>query len=181
MGRFATAWKAFWGILRSPQRAADWQALVGKPPAEEEESPAGKVEEAKPEPETGLSGDAVYTLVLLQREGRLVDFLQENIEGYSDAQVGAAVRQIHANCRKVLDKNFGVAPVREEQENGAVDVPPSFDPRHVRLLGNPSGEPPFQGVLKHRGWRATKVDFPQRHAKLDPAIIQPAEVEVAKG
>lgn len=174
MGRLATAWKAFWQILRSSDAAAHWQEATA-PPLDAADQ--GKSEEGIEAPGT-KGADAVYTLVLLQREGRLVDFLQENIDAYSDADVGAAARQIHANCRKVLEDSFGVAPVRPEDENERIEVPPTFDPRHIRVLGRPSGEPPFTGVLKHHGWRVTKVDFPQRHEKLDPSIICPAEVEV---
>ena len=177
MGRFGTAWKAFWAIWGSAERRQQWQTLVAGQAGETEKQkalPPPQVEEDEP----GISADAVYTLALLQREGRLIDFLLEDIDQYADAQVGAAVRQIHTNCRKVLDRNFGVAPVREESENQSVEIPDSFDPRHIRLLGKPSGNPPFKGTLKHHGWRVTKVDFPQRHEKLDPAVICPAEVEV---
>ena len=114
MGRFGTAWKAFWSILKSVERAEQWRAVLeGQPePGVEEKKalPAPKEEE-----ESGIAPDAVYTLVLLQREGRLIDFLLEDIDQYQDAQVGAAVRQIHAGCRKVLDQNFGVTPVRKEE------------------------------------------------------------------
>lgn len=165
MGRFSNACKAFWKTLRAQEAPAP--AAVGAQPPEAEPS----VDSA--------AGDAVYTLALLQREGRLIDFLQENIEPYSDAQVGAAVRKIHADCRKVLTDTFGIAPVKEEPDGAAVQIPPEFDPRRIRIVGSPAGEPPFQGVLKHHGWRATRIDLPQRHAKLDPMVICPAEVEVS--
>src|SRR5207253_6846543 len=38
------------------------------------------------------NGAAVQLLAILQREGRLLDFLQEDVDGYADAQIGAAVR-----------------------------------------------------------------------------------------
>ena len=175
MARFAAAWKAFWSVLGSAERAAAWQALArgeegtAQPPAEPP-SP-------EPDPSAGVA-DAVYTLALLQREGRLIDFLLEDIDQYADAQVGAAVRQIHANCRQVLIKHFGVARVREESEGDMVDIPPSFDPRHIRIVGKPAGDPPFRGAVRHHGWRASVVELPARHADLDPSIIAPAEVEV---
>jgi len=175
MGRFATAWRAFWEIIGSAEASERWLHVSG--------AGSGGTADAEPredaaEATEGMSADAVYTLVLLQREGRLVDFLLEDIDAYSDADVGTAVRQIHANCRKVLESNFGVTAVRAERENERVEIPEGFDPRHVRLLGKPTGAPPFSGILKHHGWRVTKVDFPERHEKLDPSVICAAEVEV---
>ena len=121
---------------------------------------------------------AVRVLALLQREGRLVDFLQEPLEGFSDAQVGAAARQIQADCRRVLQKVFGVEPLRQEAEGSEVTIPAGFDARHVRLSGSAHVEPPCTGILRHRGWRATRADLPQRHPGLDPRLICPAEVDV---
>jgi hypothetical protein len=175
MGRFGVAWKAFWRILGSSEAAERWLALVRgaqvEPAARPAEAPAGK-------PGKEISADAVYTLVLLQREGRLVDFLQEDIEAYGDEQVGAAVRQIHAGCRKVLAEHFALEAIRAEPEGSRVQVPRGFDPGEIRLTGAVAGEAPFNGTLRHRGWRVTKVDFPERHANLDPALICPAEVEI---
>ncbi|MCF7854224.1 MAG: DUF2760 domain-containing protein [Candidatus Pacebacteria bacterium] len=171
MRRFMTACKAFWKILFSGDLALAW-----------EKPSRGEVTQAAPDAEhtedAGILPDAVYTLVLLQREGRLIDFLKEDIDVYGDEQVGAAVRQIHTGCRKVLDDNFGVSPVDERGEGEPVDIPPGFDSGAIRLTGNVRGDPPFKGTLQHGGWKVTKVDFPERHAKLDPAIICPAEVEL---
>jgi len=173
MGRFGTAWRAFWGILGSAEKAARWRRADGAgvpPAAAAPAAPAAATSDA-------LSADAVYTLVLLQREGRLIDFLQEDISQCSDAQVGAAARQVHANCRLVLARNFGIAPVYGEREGARVRVGPDSDPRQVRVVGDAGREPPFEGTLRHHGWRVTKVEFPARHAKLDASIICPAEVE----
>lgn len=176
MGRFATAWKAFWAILASDTLASRWQQLeLPSADREKSEPPAAPVPEQSPRQE---HGDAVYTLTLLQREGRLVDFLQEDIDTFSDAQVGAAVRQIHAKCRETLAKYFGVQPVRPEREGEQVKIEPGFDPRQVRLTGENVGEPPFTGTVRHRGWRAGTICLPERHAELDPSIICPAEVEI---
>jgi hypothetical protein len=117
-------------------------------------------------------------LVVLQREGRLIDFLFEDISGYPDAQVGAAVRQIHRTCREALVETFGVEPVRTENDGTRVRLDADFDPRAVRVVGRLTGAPPFQGTLRHHGWRVSRVKFPARHATLDPAIICPAEFEI---
>jgi hypothetical protein len=120
---------------------------------------------------------AVYTLMLLQREGRIIDFLQENIDDYDDNQVGMAVRQIHRDCAKVLSENFSVAAVFDKPENEKVDVPEDFDPSVIKLTGKVPSEPPYNGFLRHKGWRADNVHFPTRSGKLDTSVIQAAEVE----
>ncbi len=181
MSRFGVAWRAFWGLLRSPELAARWAAFLSAPVAAASPPPAApspSTTAAVTESPSAAADAAVFTLVLLQREGRLVDFLQEPLEGFSDAQVGAAARQIQADCRRVLQKVFGVEPLRQEAEGSQVTIPAGFDARHVRLSGPAHVEPPCTGVLRHRGWRATRADLPQRHPGLDPHLICPAEVDV---
>lgn len=170
--RFLTACKAFWQILVSTERAEAWQRLTGT--RAEHDVPDSAVTPAP----SDIRPDAVYTLVLLQREGRLIDFVQEDIDAYSDEQVGAAVRQIHAGCRKVLDEHFGIRPIQDAPEGDPVEIPAGFDPSATRLTGNVGSEPPFHGVLRHRGWRVAKVDFPERHGRIDPTVVCPAEVEL---
>jgi hypothetical protein len=121
---------------------------------------------------------AVSLLALLQREGRLVDFLREDISAYPDAQVGAAVRAIHASCRKVLDEHLALEPVRSEDEGARVLVERDFDASAIRLTGNVSGKPPFRGILRHRGWRTRRVELPADPLGQDPSIVAPAEVEI---
>ena len=181
MSRFATAWKAFWSILHSPEQAAAWEDLCRRPSTAATSAaavPPPAVPAASSPPAVSFAADAVFTLVLLQREGRLVDFLQEPLDGFSDAQVGAAARQIHDDCRRVLQQVFGMEPLRSEPEGCQVALPAGFDPRHVRLTGSAAAVPPYTGTLRHRGWRVTRVAFPQRHESLDPAVVCPAEVEV---
>lgn len=126
-----------------------------------------------------FANGAVYALVLLQREGRLIDFLQEDISGFANDQIGVAVRQIHENCKKVLNENFQVSAVRNEDEQSRVEIADGFDPSAIRLTGNVPENGPFSGTLVHRGWRAAALKFPERSGELDPRIIAPAEVELA--
>jgi len=126
----------------------------------------------------GAADGALRLLALLQKEGRLVDFLEEDIEPYSDAQVGAAVRAIHAGCRQALHERMEIARVFAEDDGATVEVTPGFDPASVRLTGNVHGQPPFRGVLQHGGWRASQVSLPKT-AGVDPSILAPAEVEIA--
>ena len=117
---------------------------------------------------------AVTLLAVLQREGRIVDFLEEEIDGNDDAQVGAAVRDIHKGCRRALREHLGLEHVMTQQEGASVRVPEGFDAAAIRLTGAVSGEPPFTGRLRHPGWRAAKVELP----RTANGIIAPAEVEV---
>jgi hypothetical protein len=124
------------------------------------------------------SGAALRLLALLQREGRLVDFLTEDIQGYSDADIGAAVRDIHQKCQKALRDHLTLAPVLPQAENDPVEVPTGFDPSAVRLTGNVTGQPPFRGTLKHPGWRVTELRLAAPPAGQDEFVLMPAEVEL---
>jgi hypothetical protein len=119
---------------------------------------------------------ALYLLSLLQREGRLIDFCEEELAGFSDAQVGAAARTVHDGCRKALRDAFTFAPVRSESEGAGVTLQPGFDARSVRLTGNLSGAPPFSGVLRHHGWKVTEARMPASPAR--STVVAPAEVEL---
>lgn len=125
------------------------------------------------------SAEPVRLLALLQREGRLVDFLFEEIHSYSNDQIGAAVRDIHRSCQKALQEHLVLEPVLNEQENAPVEVPAAFDPSAIRLTGNVTGEPPFRGTLRHHGWRVKEIKLAPIAEGLDPFVIQPAEVELA--
>jgi len=174
MARLGAAIKAFWKILRGSEDPGELLArLSAALPSPEVET--GEEEAPKA---AAISRDAVYTLALLQREGRLVDFLMEDIDAYDDAQIGVAVRQIHSGCRKVLLETFGIQPVENAAEGERATVEEGFDPTRIRVTGRVSGDPPWTGVVRHRGWRVEKVDFPERSEKLDPSVIQPAEIEV---
>ncbi|MCB9650982.1 MAG: DUF2760 domain-containing protein [Deltaproteobacteria bacterium] len=131
-----------------------------------------------PEPAPNLDGAAAQTLGVLQAGGRLLDFLAEEIESYDDADIGAAVREVHRGCKKALADHFDLAPVRTEDEEAMVTVAAGFNPAEVRLVGNVVGQPPFSGTLKHKGWKATTVRLPKVPAGEDGLVIAPAEVEV---
>src|ERR1035437_8907706 len=130
----------------------------------------------KPAPES--LDRAVQMLALFQRDGRLVDFLTEVVSPYPDGQLGAAVRSIHTSCRQVLDRYLKLEPVLSSEEDQPVTVPVGFDPASIKLVGNVSGEPPIRGLLRHRGWRVTKVTLPSLPQGSGRAIVAPAEVEV---
>ena len=137
----------------------------------------------RPAPSPALEGrpssePAVRLLAALQREGRLIDFLQEDISLYDDSQIGAAVRSIHAGCKEVLAKHMDIKPLFEEKEGAKVMIPPGFDAQAVRLMGNVTGDPPFRGILRHRGWRVESIRLPQSAEEKKQWVLSPAEVEV---
>jgi Domain of unknown function (DUF2760) len=141
-------------------------------------------EPARPAPErpqaSRADAEIVHFLAMLQEKGRLVDFLMDDINAYSDAQVGAAARVVHAGCKGVLQEHFSINPVRTEQEGSTVQVPAGYSADEYRLVGKIAGSAPFSGVLVHRGWKTDRVKLPQllRGAAGPLPAIAPAEVEV---
>jgi hypothetical protein len=120
---------------------------------------------------------ALQLLGILQRDSRLVDFLMEDITSYEDDQIGAAVRELHDQCRDAVARYVTLTPVIDGVE-GAFTQAPSKDPNVVKFVGNVPAAPPSGGILRHRGWRAAKVDLPALAGKQDASIIAPAEIEV---
>ncbi|WP_370525787.1 DUF2760 domain-containing protein [Methylococcus sp. BF19-07] len=121
---------------------------------------------------------ALQLLALLQKEARFIDFVQENIAHYSDAEIGAAARVVHEGCRKVIGQVFDLAPVRNETEGSRLTLPKGFDAASVRLAGNVVGEPPFTGTLVHRGWKVENIRLPKVAEGHDIRILAQAEVEL---
>ena len=180
--RISLAFGGFFGILSRPEFAAEVDRLRsgGNAP----ELPASLPETtAPPVPASPLAKEAdpsaaLHLLSLLQREARLIDFVEEDIAAYSDAEIGAAARVVHEGCRKVLREHVSLAPVRSESEGSRLTLPAGFDAVAVRLTGNVVGQAPFTGTLTHRGWRASDVRLPQWVEGRDAAIVAQAEVEL---
>ena len=120
----------------------------------------------------------LHTLSVLQREGRLLDFFAEDLNQYEDDQIGAAVRSIQEDCKKAVKKYINPVPVIEREEGDTVTIEPGFDMDAIALVGNVTGEPPFEGVLRHPGWKAAKKELPKLSDIQDPGIMVPAEVEI---
>jgi hypothetical protein len=133
-----------------------------------------EVEKKGPSPEA----IAVRALAVFQTQGRLLDFLSEEIESYADADIGAAVREIHRGCKRALNDHFKITPVRTEDEDSVIHIPEGFDPAEIRLVGNVVGKPPFNGTLKHKGWRVVEVHLPNIPEGSGQKVIVPAEVEL---
>jgi hypothetical protein len=124
------------------------------------------------------SPEPILLLALMQREGRLVDFLLENVEAADNETLGAGVRTIHQACQKVLKEHLDMEPVLKGEEKSAVTVPVGFDPSAIRITGNVTGSPPFQGTLEHHGWRVTKIKIAKPPEGQDAFVLAPAEVEL---
>lgn len=124
--------------------------------------------------------EVVSFLAMLQEQGRLVDFLMDDINSYDNAQIGAAARVVHAGCKRVLQEHFDIHPLRTEDEGSTVQVPAGYMVDEYRLVGRISGQAPFSGVLVHRGWKTDMVKLPRLLSSVDGELptIAPAEVEL---
>ncbi len=120
----------------------------------------------------------LHLFSVLQREGRLMDFFSEELEQYEDDQIGAAVRNIHDNCKKTIQKYIQPKAVITEEEGSTIEIPAGFDANAIKLTGNVVGDPPFKGTVRHRGWQAKKFELPVLSESSNPLIIAPAEVEI---
>lgn len=173
--RIPIAFGAFFSILSDPGYAARVLGLHLAPAPMPAPAPAP----VAPAPLKQATPDAALQLLaLLQRDARLIDFVQEDLSGYSDAEIGGPARLVHEGCAKVLREHFTLAPVRPEAEGSRITLNPGFDARAVRLTGNVVGQAPFQGALSHRGWRATEVKLPTLAEGHDAAVLAQAEVEL---
>lgn len=128
---------------------------------------------AQPSPAAGLA-----VLSALQREGRLLDFLQQDLTGHADEEVGAAARVVHAGCRQWLRQSLDLGPALPEAEGAVITVPAGYDAQRIRLTGRVAGAPPHRGTLRHGGWVASAVRLPVVSEKLDPRVLAAAEVEI---
>jgi hypothetical protein len=126
---------------------------------------------------TSSNGPAIL-LSLLQREGRLIDFMMEEIKDFDDDQIGAAIRPVHAGCQKVFREYVKLAAIEKGNEGDRVTVKEGFDPSAIKLSGKVKGNPPFKGTLLHHGWIIEELNLPARPESHTPEVISPAEVEI---
>jgi hypothetical protein len=184
------AYVVFFRVLFNGQYAAELHspkalpAAPEKPKALPEPEPEKKAPaKAEPPPVAAppaapATDAALQLLALLQREGRFVDFLEEDVASFADADIGAAARVVHAGCRKAIREHVTLEPVRTEEEGTRVTLPDPLDAASVKLTGNVTGKGPFTGTLRHRGWRAAEITMPTAVAGHDAHILAQAEVEL---
>jgi hypothetical protein len=176
--RIPIAFGAFFSSLSDAGYAARVLGLRQGDEAPRAAAPVAAAPVAAPLLKEATPDAALQLLALLQREARLIDFTQESLSGYSDADIGGTARLVHEGCGKVLREHFTLAPVRPEAEGSHVTLEQGFDARAIRLTGNLVGQAPFQGSLSHRGWRATEVRLPKLTAGHDATVLAQAEVEL---
>jgi hypothetical protein len=180
--RFWLAFACFFRVIFDPRFAASVSARPAELPAPAPTpalAPPAETAVTKPsEKQREHEGAALELLALLQREGRLVDFLEQDIASFSDADVGTAARVVHEGCRKALRDHAEIVPVRDEAEGTQVNIEAGYDPTSVKLVGDVRGKAPYSGVLRHRGWRARKLSLPVPVDGHDERVLAPAEVEL---
>lgn len=155
------AFKAFFKAFQEPEKAKQF------------------VEETPPGRQIGtIDPNHLRLLSQLQQAGRFVDFLKEDLSAFTDAQVGAAARKIHQDCQKMIEELVTIRPLREEPEGAKVVVPKGYNPSEIKVVGKVKGEPPFTGVLVHKGWKAHKLSLPKTVGEQSLEILCPAEIEV---
>lgn len=173
MSRLSAAFRSFFYILFSGVLPEDIAAQFGF-------SKSRPAPVAPPTPVVKISDGALQILHIFQRDSRLIDFLMEDVSGYADDQIGAAVRTLHSDCRASLNRHLTLAPVMDGVEGTyqKLDGSKPPDPNRVKLIGNvPANGKVSGGTLRHRGWMAGSINLPPL-GKQDPSIIAPAEVEV---
>ncbi|SAL22522.1 hypothetical protein AWB67_00818 [Caballeronia terrestris] len=174
-GRMSIAFGTFFSVLGDAEFAGQVKRLREAPAAAPAPAPvkpvAPTLKEATPEA-------ALQLLGLLQRDARFIDFVEEDIANYTDADIGAAARLVHDGCRTVLREHFTIRPVRDEAEGSRVTLPDGFDATAIRLTGNVVGKPPFNGSISHRGWKVADVRLPKLADSHDASVVAPAEVEL---
>lgn len=186
--RFSLGWRSLLRSLSDAEYAERLGNIDAREPAlpapvePPEPAPPAPGEPAEPAPGLasgpGPADGALQLLNLLQREGRLVDFLQQEVSSFSDAQIGQAARVVHEGCRRTLQRYLEVEPVLEVPEGEPTTVSEGFDAQAIKLVGNVAGGAPFRGVLRHKGWRAREIRLPETLADHDFKILAPAEVEL---
>ncbi|HUJ20058.1 MAG TPA: DUF2760 domain-containing protein [Bryobacteraceae bacterium] len=174
MGRISLAIRSFFAILfrdALPEDALAHFGLMRRAGAKPQ--PAA----AAPATAIRVSDGALQILSILQRDSRLIDFIMEDIAPYSDDQVGAAVRGLHDQAREALTRYVKLEPVIDGVE-GTFTKPSVSDPAALKFVGNVPAGTPSGGLLRHKGWRAGKIDLPALNPRQDAKIIAPAEIEI---
>lgn len=176
-GRIPLAFGTFFAILSNREFAGRMQRF--RQGTDSPQTKAAEAPKAATRPRKEAAPEAALQLLgLLQRDARFIDFIEEDVTAYSDADIGAAARLVHDGSRKVLHEHFTLQPVREEAEGSRITLNDGFDASAIRLTGNVVGKPPFRGSISHRGWRVTEVRLPKLAESHDAAVVAPAEVEL---
>ncbi len=121
---------------------------------------------------------AKQLLKILQKQGRLLDFLTQNIDQFNDKEVANAAKVVHRGCNRALKKHCIIKAIYDTNENTNITLNPNFDRSKVNLTGNHHIKSPIKGILIHKGWQIESLSLPTLTEKANPDILQPAEIEV---
>jgi hypothetical protein len=181
------AFRAFFAALFNRQRAEAIRSaldaeqpprLASGQPAETASAPAAR--QSAPTaaaPSRPVRSDAVTLLATLQREARLVDLIQEPLDQYSDAQIGAAARPCLAQCRSTLKRIFELRPLVDVPEGQQLEIPAAASPQRYQWVGDVSGAK-AAGKLVHPGWEASRCELAQWTGDAaDANIVAPVQLE----
>ncbi|AEH44938.1 hypothetical protein Thein_1067 [Thermodesulfatator indicus DSM 15286] len=166
-------------LLIRPARREEVSPPKPKKTKIKEEAPPEKPLVSQEKPVTQETPPEAYIAAFigtLQKEGRFLDFLHEDLDNYDDAQIGAAVRAIHRQLKQALFEMIEITPVIDSKEGSEILIEEDFDRKAIRLIGNVKGKPPFRGILRHPGWRYKKINLPKPR---EEKILAPAEVEIS--
>jgi hypothetical protein len=177
LNRISLAFRCFFNLLFGGALSDDTLKDLKLSRREAATRPAPAAAAAPAAPAVKTSDGALQILAIMQRDARLVDFLMEDITGYQDDQIGAAVRELHDQCRDAIARYVTLQPVIDGVE-GTFAKAPSNDPNVVKFIGNVPAKPPAGGTLRHKGWRVAKVNLPALSGKQDVTIVAPAEIEI---
>lgn len=177
-----TALRAFFRVLFNKAVATDVaRVLDGVSPAPAQAPTAEPVTLSKPKPApkpAATRSEALTLLAALQREGRLVDFLREDLAGATDAQIGAVARDLQRDCRAAVERFFAMAPLSDQAEGSRIELPAGYDAAQYHVLGAGDGNAGLSGIILHPGWRATKCDVPTYTGpESGHLVIAPCEIE----
>jgi uncharacterized protein DUF2760 len=188
MGRLGTAFRAFFRVLGDDALSVSVRQLLDGTSVDaagkvQSPSPVAQVPATRQAPQaakpTTKRSEAIDLLSAMQREARFIDFIKESLGEYDDAQIGAAVRDIHHDCAKLFDRVFALQPVAAGEEGSQIELPTGFEAARFRLTGNVTGQLPIRGRLVHGGWQAQRCEIPAwTGSEAASKIISPAEVEI---
>jgi len=176
LSRIFLAFRSFFAILFGGSLPPDVASKLGYARSEVKKA-------AAPAKERTPADGALQLAGILQREARLIDFLTEDISAYTDDQVGAAVRGLHKQCAEALQRHVRLAPVIDGVEGTYTNTTAAGelakDAAAIKFVGKvpPDGRA-AGGILRHKGWRAEKVELPRILGGQNVAVLAPAEIEV---
>ncbi|EMI57844.1 DUF2760 domain-containing protein [Rhodopirellula sallentina] len=183
--RLGLALRAFWKALfdsAAAERMATALDGEGQPRLETAEAPPSESSK-KTQPIRKLAptqNPAITLLATLQRDARLVDLIQEDLDQYQDAQVGAAARPCLKQCRQSLDRILKIEKLVDAKENESITVPADASAARYRWIGESSGTEETTGKVVHPGWQAVSIELPQWSGDEDDAkVIAPAQVSAS--